>query len=127
MRKKLRKVQAQLAKEQEEVVDLDIEELESIVEKSKTVLDDKEMHKLRSAIEALNTVGWELDQKKASIQRLKQMLFGETTEKTENVFKGKVRPKDNKSKEPAKGHGRNGAKDYAGAKKTEVKHPELKA
>ena len=126
MRKKFRKVRSQLPKEQD-VVDLDIEELESIIEKSKTVLDDKEMHKLRCAIEALNTVGYELDQKKASIHRLKHMLFGETTEKTENIFKDKDKPKDNKPKEPANGHGRNGANDYAGAKKTEVKHPGLKA
>ena len=111
-----------------ESVELDISELKSLIDKARTEpLSEAEHNKLYTALDTLGIVGNELDKKRVSIQRLKQMLFGETTEKTDNVFKGKVRPKDNKSKEPVKGHGRNGAKDYAGAKKTEVKHPELKA
>ena len=127
MKKKFRETRARLPKEQE-VVDLDMEDLEAFVEKAKTgPLSEEECHKLHCAIEALGSVSSELDKKRVSIQKLKQMLFGETTEKTDNVFKDKAKPKDNKDKKPAKGHGRNGAKDYIGAKKTEVKHPDLKA
>ena len=127
MRKKLHKAQTQLP-EEGDIVDLDMEDLEAFVEKAKTgPLSEQECHKLRCAIETLSSVSNELDKKRVSIQRLKQMLFGDTTEKTDNVFKDKAKPKDDKPKDPAKGHGRNGADDYADAKKTEVKHPELKA
>ncbi len=110
-----------------EPVELDIPELKSTLEKIRESLSEDEYHKLSVALDTLGVLGHELDKKKVSIQRLKQMLFGETTEKTDNVFKDKKdRPKDNKPKKPVKGHGRNGADSYTGGKKTEVKHPDLK-
>ncbi len=121
----------------EPVIELDIEELQALLEKARTEpLSDEDATKLGAALEMLGNLGSELDKKKVSIQRLKQMLFGQSTEKTETVFKDKkddegqdkqANPKEKPPKKPAPGHGRNGADCYTGGTRTEVKHPELKA
>ncbi|NQT18509.1 MAG: hypothetical protein HQ592_02310, partial [Planctomycetes bacterium] len=55
---------------------------------------------------------------KISIQELKKLIFGAKTEKTRKVLKQKtVEKKTSTSKEKSKGHGRNGAKEYAGAER----------
>lgn len=123
----LRKFKKRLRAVKPKPVELDIPELKSTLEKARESLSEDEYHKLFTALDTLGVLGYELDKKKVSIQRLKQMLFGETTEKTDNIFKDKKDSlKENKPKEPVKGHGRNGADRYTGGKKTEVKHPELK-
>jgi transposase len=110
-----------------EPVELDISELKSLIDNTGTrTLSEAERDKLCIALDTLGIVGDELDKKRVSIQRLKQMLFGDTTEKTANVVKAE-KPKEDKLKEPVKGHGRNGSDSYTAAKKTVVKHPELKA
>jgi transposase len=84
----------------------------------------------------LQTLQWitaAFEQKTLSIARLKRMLFGPATETTAKVFppqpgcdptsgKGSGEPKAKR-----KGHGRNGAQDYSGAKRIKVAHPTLKA
>ena len=70
-----------------------------------------------------------VDEKSMSIERLRRILFGARTEKTKNVLKEGTaggRGKSQKKKKKPKGHGRNGAEDYTGAKKVEVKHESLK-
>ena len=134
---KLRKIKKRLRtvkKVKPEPVDLDISELKSALEKARKILDEDEYYKISLALDTLGFLGHELDKKKVSIQRLKQMLFGETTEKTDNVFKEEKEPPEGnddkelkKPKKPTKGHGRNGVDSYAGAEKTKVRHPELKA
>jgi transposase len=85
--------------------------------------------------------------KDISLDRLKRMCFGASTENTRDVLAGEEAdsagetspaepPADADSTELAellagpkrkhKGHGRNGAKDYPGAKKVEVSHETLK-
>ena len=137
IRKKFRKAQVQRHRKDEEVVELDISELKSVLDKARTdTLTEDEYDKLYAALDTLGVIGNELDKKRVSIQRLRQMLFGETTEKIENVFPDNKPDKpqednksheDSKPKKPVKGHGRNGANSYTGGKKTEIKHPKLKA
>jgi hypothetical protein len=82
----------------------------------------------------------ELEKKHVSLQRLKQLLFGATTETTRNVME-RLRDETGKEKtsgddtaqgqepqaqEKAPGHGRNGAEDYVGAETIRVPHESLK-
>ena len=97
---------------------------------------------MAETIEALSQV---VDQKATSIKRLLKLLFGEKSEKKENVLdnsnndqeSGEKLDSDNKPDEPnpgdgkkpgkkRKGHGRNGASSYTGAKKVTVNHETLK-
>ena len=72
---------------QVERIDLDQSELEAILERAKTTpMSEEEYAKLRAAIETLVFLTRELEKKRVSIQRLKQLLFGATTETTRKVL-----------------------------------------
>ena len=113
------------------------EELVAILEKAKTSpLGQGDFETLLGAVDTLAFVTQELEAKGASLQRLRNMLFGSPTEKTDIIFKD-GNPANNSSnsikiegqsgsKEKAPGHGRNGAASYTGAKKNRVPHPTLK-
>ena len=141
------------------------DELQKIIEKSKSVLSAEEVKKLSGAVDTLAVMTTELELKGASIRRLRRLLFGPSSEKMDAVFpdkksdsdapKGgeadpksdtdaksdtdpqddaaagnnddKSAPKKPSKKNPRKGHGRNGAKDYTGADKKKIGHETLKA
>jgi transposase len=123
-----------------ETIDLDRQELEAILEHAKTKpMNEEEYGKLHAAIETLVFLTTELEKKRVSVQRLKQLLFGATTETTQKVMEqildevSKEGPSRDEAEdqEPgtrpkAKGHGRNGAEAYAGAEKVRVPHASLK-
>jgi transposase len=119
---------------------LDRSELEAILEHAKTALSEDEYNKLHAAMETLIYLTQELEKNRVSVQRLKKLLFGTTTEKTQKVMEkllnqaekgnnsGDEGAKDNAPEGPkkAKGHGRNGADTYTGADKVRVPHASLK-
>lgn len=121
-------------------LELDRSELEAILERAKTALSEEEYTKLRAAIETLVFLTQELEKKHVSLQRLKQLLFGATTETTRKVIErilddtSKERSsgdeaaggKEPEAREKAPGHGRNGAEEYVGAQKVRVPHESLK-
>jgi len=124
-----------------ERIELDRSELEAILEHSKTAaLSEDEYETLHAAMETLIFLTQELEKNRVSIQRLKKLLFGATTEKTQKVMEellnkaGKETSstdngaKDNspEAQKKAKGHGRNGAEAYTGADKVRVPHESLK-
>jgi len=123
-----------------ERIDLDRSELEAILEHAKTALSQAEYDKLYAAMETLIFLTQELEKKRVSVQRLKQLLFGVTTESTRKVMKkvldeadkennsgdDAAEGKDTKARQKAKGHGRNGAAAYTGADKVCVPHESLK-
>ena len=110
---------------------MDLEELRQLIERLRPNMSPAEYAKLCVALDTLNSVGCELDNKRASIQRLKQIIFGQATEKTDTICKNQDDTQEDAVEKnppkPVKGHGRNGADSYVGAARTEVKHSELKA
>jgi transposase len=124
------------------LIELDRGELEAILEHAKTTaIDEDEYAKLHAAMDTLIFLTQELEKKHVSIQRLKDLLFGASTETTRKVMEkilDEVQKKntsgddaDNgkqaQAPEKAKGHGRNSAVDYAGAETVHVAHNSLKA
>ena len=78
---------------------------------------------LRSASFAL----FSLKKKKITITRLREMLFGQKTEKRKWSSKFNKRSGSNKnSNSKKKGHGKNGIKNYTGAKREKIAHGKLK-
>lgn len=127
-----------------ERIELDMDELESILDRAKVApLGKDEYEKLRAALETLLFLTQELEKKRVSVQRLKKLLFGAATEKTSEVLKnildklkagkgsagdaaaGKDSVADQNDKKKRKGHGRNGADAYNGAEKIKVPHESL--
>lgn len=122
-------------------VELEMSELEAILERVRANLSPQEYETLHAALETLLFVTRELEKSRVSVQRLKQVLFGATTEKTRKVVerildeagKGEKTSDDDAAKgdptesgQKTHGHGRNGAKDYVGAEKVRVPHESLK-
>lgn len=113
--------------------ELRLDELQGIVERAKAApLTEADYATLRAAVETLAFLTQELEAKGASIERLRKLLFGPSTEKTSQVFgeaaasqaASTVGP--NAAAQPkAPGHGRNSAAAYRGADKVKVPHPSL--
>ena len=116
-------------------VDIDLGELKSILARTEDApLGTEDREKLKAAIDTLAFLTQELERKGVSIARLRKLIFGASTEKTDDVL-GKKPGDDDKSsddekkpsgdegekkKKKPKGHGRNGADKYTGAEKVTV-------
>jgi len=115
--------------------DVGLAELSAIVDRAKAApLSADDCATLKATFETFAFLQQELKAKGASIERLRQIVFGSKTEKTSAVF-GKSRPStspegsEGKAASGAKkpGHGRNGAAAYQGANRVKVPHPALTA
>jgi len=72
------------------VTEIELRELEAILARAKAgPLEDAEVDKLKAAMDTLAFMTRELEAKGASIQRLRRMLFGPSTEKTSQVVGAK--------------------------------------
>ncbi len=111
-------------------LELGLEELEAIVERTRASLSQEEHHHLKSALSTLVRLTQELEKKRTSISRLRHLLFGPGSEHSARVLKRQGRAgagKRNKKHKKRKGHGRNGAEAYRGAKRVEIPHESLNA
>jgi transposase len=144
-----------------------MEDLHKVVEQARRALSEEEYQQLKAAIATLGYLTELLEDQNISLRRLRQILFGASTEKTRQVLgepeagqatatsadgsaavEGQASPvpastpaageggqaenrpedtEDQPKREPAPGHGRNGAEAYAEAHKEFVAHTKLKA
>lgn len=120
--------------------------LEAILHRAQQApLANEDYETLRSAVNTLAFVTRELESKRASIARLRWLMFGERTEKTSRIFPDQAteggdvpaRSDDQQAaaaepeatgdatKAEKPGHGRNGSAAYKGATKVSVPHESL--
>jgi transposase len=120
------------------VLELKRETLDNLLERVQPLLPDEEYVQIKGVFDTLAYVTQLLENDKTTIQRLRRILFGATTEKFRKVFKKDV---DNEATPPEKdggglsptahgaaekkGHGRHGAQAYSGAEKVVVNHASL--
>jgi transposase len=137
-----------------EIIEVDPRQLEDVLRRVEEALDETDATLIRQVFQSYVYVTELVEDKKTSIRRLRELLFGQRTEKTAAVV---GRPTDKPEAtpptgaaadtvsapgEPASdaekkadtdaapappGHGRNGADAYTGATRIEVPHPSLKA
>jgi transposase len=124
-RARRRKQERRAAKRQE----VPLQQLVGIVERAKSgPLGEADYATLKTAIDTLAVLTQEIQAKGTSIERLRKLLFGASTEKTSRVVgddaKTGTSESDGKKPKPP-GHGRNGAAAYTGAKKIKVPHAML--
>jgi transposase len=130
-------------KQKIERVEVNMEELKALLERAKTaVLEERDYNQLKAAVETLGYLTQIIEDKKTTIQRLRQILFGASTETSRNVLKtggeqtageqSEGPTADNRdrhreeSENKSKGHGRNGAEAYRGATTIKVSYDLLK-
>lgn len=121
-----------------EAIPVSLEELEKLVERTRREpLEEEGYRKLKAAVDTLGEVAEVLADQDATIRQLRALLGLRSTEKTKAVLENAGLEPERKESEAAggeqpkearqrPGHGRNGAGAFAGAKKVEVAHPELK-
>jgi transposase len=117
-----------------ERLDVSSAELEAILEQARREpLPEDGFQKLKAAIRTLDYVTQLLESREATLASLRRLLCQASTEKTEKVLKqagietGEKKPEaPDAAKRKARGHGRNGAAAYRGARKVQVPHESLK-
>jgi len=116
-------------------MDVEQKKIAAILERTRAVLSDEEHATLSNIVDTVALMQAELQGKDASLERLRQMIFGATTESTRNVLGEKHgKPTTDGSTEAGEpsaprpkppGHGRNAAAAYTGAEQITVTHPSL--
>jgi len=138
-KKKKKQKQKQKRKPPPKIVDVTAEQVEALLQRAEAGLDGPDYEMVRALAESYIYICELLDQKGATIERFRNLVFGSKSEKTRDVTppEGDVETKDRpgESQEPdpqeekkarPKGHGRNGADAYTGADRVRVSHPSLK-
>jgi transposase len=123
-------------------LELPIEQIEAIIERAKVgAISAEEYAQLKAVIQTFALLKEELQSKKTSIQRLKRMMFGPSTERTRDVLgeestdhqaagpvgTAAAGQQEDRSDTGVKheGHGRHAAAAYIGAQKIQIPHPSL--
>jgi transposase len=127
-------------------IDLNMDEVQALLERAKAVMKPEDYEKLEAIVETAVYLSQAVEDKQMTIKRLRQMLFGASTEKTAAVTRkeeedeGESPPatnedsrappeetdeEDSETKQKRKGHGHNGANAYTGAEKIQVPHESL--
>ncbi len=138
-----------------EMIEVDAGQVDELLRRAEGKLDEKDYDLVRAVFESYAYVTDLVEDKNTSIRRLRQLLFGARTEKTDAVVgrsegavgddqlsdpdetapPGDLSQKDTSSASdldeadttPKKGHGRNGADAYRGAEQIDVPHESLEA
>ena len=115
---------------QPEILTLSGSELEALLEALGSLLPEELFEKVRGLLRTLQWLMGVIEQKTTSIRRLRRMIFGPKTEKSDLLFPKAGSDKDStgtnpKDKKKRKGHGRKKAADYPGANVVPVSHPGL--
>lgn len=126
-----------------EIIEVTPERMEELLERAASgTLRDEDMELLRQIFASYAGFFQIVGDKNTTIGRLRKLLFGATSEKSQNVLgdtnagnapdvSGGETSDDSESSEdddppePPPGHGRHGADDYPGADQVDVPHPEL--
>lgn len=111
-----------------EAIELSEGALKALLARVETAISHGDFEIIRALADTVRRLCGELERKNASIRRLRDMLFGVKTETAKKVLPGDSESpaEEPEAKEKARGHGRNGAEAYTGAKRIRVEHPSLK-
>lgn len=113
--------------------EVDPAELARIVERTRQTLSPEDFARLKAAMDTLAFVTAELQAKGTSLERLRRLLFGAPTEKTDEVLRQAGQPPAEppqgqaEDRARAPGHGRHAAAAYTGARREKVEHARLKS
>ena len=110
-------------------IDITPEELEALLQRVKAgCLEDNDYEIIKAMADTVSYLSQLSDEKATTIKRLLKMMFGDQSEKAQKLLNkaGRRQGKKKKDNKKPKGHGRNAASDYTGAKKVKIAHDSLK-
>ncbi len=113
-----------------EVLPVSPAQVEELLVKLRAHLPSETYSLVESLLRTLLWIMEVLEQKKATLGRLRDALFGSKSEKTDQLFPEKAGSEDPNPAAPPKakrqGHGRRGTEAYPGAKRVKVPHPQCR-
>ena len=110
---------------QPDIASVDAQEVEKLLATLQGELSALTYEKVALLLRTLIWVMGLIEKQSTSMRRLKRLIFGSKSEKTQAVFPKEPTPVKNPVK--ARGHGRKGAGDFPGAERRRVEHPQLKS
>jgi hypothetical protein len=119
--------------------DVDVLQLKGALERARAALSAEDFALLSGAVDTFTALTRELQLKGATLERLRRLFLGSASEKTSKVLGDEEAGGHEEEEQPPgastaegtekttkrKGHGRNGAAAYTGAKREKVAHQEL--
>jgi transposase len=116
-------------------VTLSTEQMKALLDRTRSAVSESDFELLSGALETLAFLTQELHAQGASLKRLRRLLFGASSERSEKVLgpdqengSSTENPSNGSSERPkAPGHGRKGAAAYTGAEKVAVPHPTMRS
>lgn len=111
-----------------DIVSLSAAQLDQLLSELRPLLPGPTYQLVESLLRTLQWLMAAIEEKKLSIARLQRMIFGNQTEKTDQLLGSQtaatsIEKNPSEPKPKRQGHGRKGAKDYPGAKRIPVPHP----
>lgn len=100
-------------------------EREALLAQIGPLLSAQALEKLRQIFSGLNELLARLERRDLSLVKLRELLFGASTESARHVCD--LPPREKQKKAKAKGHGRRSHHAYTGAQRVKVSHPTLRA
>jgi transposase len=116
-----------------EALEVDFAELEGALERVQPLIAAPDHRLFTRTVHTLHQVTVVLEDKRARISRLRQMIFGKKSEKSRDVLPAARTPAQGSHREkkkrtaPPPGHGRNRVEAYSGATTVCIEHPQFKA
>jgi transposase len=109
--------------------DLEVGKLDALLARIQPLIPAEDFQLIQRVISTLRLLLDLIQRAHLTMRRLRRMIFGPTTEKSSQLLSKEAQSaRDGGStppKEKPKGHGRNGAEDYPGAKRIPVAHATL--
>jgi transposase len=111
-----------------EIIRLSVAELEQLLAELARRLPPATYQLVEGLLRTLQWVLTLLDEKTATLARIRRLVGGERNEKTKKLLGEASTPETSKTaKAKSKGHGRKKAEDYPGAQRVRVPHPDHQA
>jgi hypothetical protein len=124
------------------IIELDMGKLETVLSRAESALTEEDYETIKTVVESYAYIAELVGDKNTTIRRLRKLLFGASTEKTDTVLgdeadesmesssdddseSSEEADSEEDSEPPPRGHGRNGADDYPGAEEIHVPHESL--
>lgn len=107
-------------------VDVTSQEARALLERVRASMSSQDYETIKATFETHAFLVRALEDRNISIGRLRRMLFGASTESSKNLFPGGKKARRGRRKKKPKGHGRNGADAYTGARQVFIAHPDLR-
>lgn len=124
------------------VIELDTKKLQKALDRAESALGEEDYETFKALVDSYAYLTELVGDKSTTIRRLRKLLFGSSTEKTDTVLgdnaEASTSSSDDKESEssdqsdpkegsrpPPKGHGRNGADAYTGGEQIDIPHESL--